>query len=94
MERIEQARAEIDRIDQEMARLFFARMQAAKAIAFCKKEYGLPIFDPAREAEVIRKNSALVQDADLLPFCADFFTSLMEVSKKYQKALLCESEEL
>ena len=42
MEPLQQARERIDRIDAELARLFAARMEAAKEIAAWKREKGLP----------------------------------------------------
>ena len=50
MNKLDQARADINRIDAEMARLFEQRMQAAKLVAEHKMEHGLPIRDEAREA--------------------------------------------
>ena len=45
MTKLDQARNEINRIDREMARLFCARMDAAREVAAYKKETGMPIFD-------------------------------------------------
>ena len=52
---LDEAREEINRIDGEMARLFTERMRAAEKVAKYKKEVGMPIFDPVREEEVIRR---------------------------------------
>jgi len=53
MTEIEKARAEIDRIDGEMARLFAERMDAVRAIAGEKRAQGLPVRDPVREEEML-----------------------------------------
>ena len=53
-----EAREEINRIDTEMARLFRERMIASGKVAQYKKETGMPIFDPVREEEVLRRGEA------------------------------------
>ena len=47
-------RAEIDNIDDELVRLFGARMEIAAQIADYKKEHKLPILMPAREREKLQ----------------------------------------
>ena len=65
MHSLENAREKIDRADREMARLFQERMRAVNEIARYKAENGLPVFDPEREAQVIKKNAALIEDKDM-----------------------------
>ena len=52
---IEELRAEIDRIDSEMIRLYGERMETARQIGRYKQENHLPVTDPAREREVLNK---------------------------------------
>ena len=52
---IEELRAEIDRIDSEMIRLYGERMETARQIGLYKREHGLPVTDPAREREVLNR---------------------------------------
>lgn len=87
MDLLENARVEIDRIDNEMAALFCRRMKAAEAVAEHKKAHALPIEDKAREAEMIARN-ALRVDFEYRPYYEQFLTSLITESKKYQKFLL------
>ena len=61
MNQLEQARIEINKIDEQMAVLFERRMQAAEQVAAYKKQQGLPIFDKAREQAVIEKNLSRIQ---------------------------------
>ena len=82
------ARAEIKRIDKETARLFEERMCAAKKIAEYKKEHGLPVFDEKQEKAVTERNSALIKNKDILPYYKDFLQNTMEISKKYQRFLV------
>lgn len=85
---LEEARESINRIDSEMARLFVERMHAAEQVARYKKEVGMPIFDPAREEEVIRRGSARVEDETLRGYYVNFLHANMDISKAYQARLL------
>ncbi len=87
MDLLENARAEIDRIDKEMAALFCQRMKAAEMVAEHKKIHGLPIEDKVREAAMIARNNDKVE-FEYRPYYEHFLTSLITESKKYQKFLL------
>ena len=50
MDLLQQARAEIDTVDAEMAALFERRMRAVADVVRYKAETGKPVFDAAREA--------------------------------------------
>ena len=88
MNLLENARERINRIDAEMAKLFAERMEAARDVAEYKKQNGMPIFDASREAQVIERNSAMVEDDTLRPFYVEFLKNNMKVSKEYQRQLL------
>ena len=47
-------RVEMDKIDDELVRLFCTRMDVAAQIADYKKEQGLPIYHPGREREKLQ----------------------------------------
>ncbi len=85
---LDKARKEINEIDAEMAKLFVRRMRAAESVAEYKKERGLAIFDAAREEEVIRRNSAMVEDEILRAYYVNFLQNNMAVSRAYQSRLL------
>lgn len=88
MDLLQQARAEIDRIDAEMAALFAQRMHAVADVARYKAETGKPVFDPAREAAVLDQNAARLQDEELRPYYRAFLQKAMDVSRAYQRAML------
>ena len=48
---LNQLRLEIDKIDDELVRLFVQRMDVSARIGDYKKAHDLPILVPAREAE-------------------------------------------
>lgn len=88
MDLLQQARCEIDAIDAEMAALFERRMQAVANVARYKAETGKPVFDAVREAAVLEKNTARLQDAALRPYYRAFLEDAMAVSRAYQRAML------
>ena len=88
MTELEKARKTINEVDKEMARLFTERMEAVKVVAEYKKEHGMRVFDPVREAEVIESNSKMVENEELKSYFVNFIKSNMEISKSYQHRLL------
>ncbi len=88
MKSLEEARREIDSIDSAMAELFCRRMRVAEDVALYKKEYGLPVLDPDREAQVIKKNSDRIDDAVLKEYYISFLQDTMRVSRAYQSRVL------
>lgn len=85
---LDEARREINRIDTEMARLFRERMIASAKVAQYKKETGMPVFDPVREEEVIRRGAARMEDETLRSYYVNFLHANMDISKAYQSRLL------
>jgi chorismate mutase/prephenate dehydratase len=88
MTELEKARQTINDVDKQMAELFVRRMQAARAVAEYKREHGLQVFDAAREAEVIKRNSQMIEDETLKSYYVEFLQNNMEVSKNYQHRIL------
>ena len=82
--KLEEARRIINEVDAEMAELFVKRMRAAELVYEYKKEMGLPILDKEREAAVIEKNSALVEDEVLKGYYIDHLQKMMSLSRAYQ----------
>ena len=88
MDKLDQARKIIDRVDSEMAELFCRRMEAAGMIAAYKQERGLPIFDAARERAVVERNAAAITDEALRGYYVTFLKGMMDLSKQYQHRLM------
>lgn len=88
MDKLQEARKTISEIDAEMAELFVRRMRASEQVAEYKKERGLPIFDGAREQEVLEKGSVRVSDPVLREHYVRFLQNNMDVSKDYQRRIL------
>ena len=85
--RLEEARRIINEIDEQMAGLFVKRMKAAEMVFEYKKEFGLPVLDEKREALVIERNSAFVEDDLLRGYYIDHLKHMMSVSRAYQYRL-------
>ena len=83
MDTLEQARAEIDAVDAQLAALFERRMAAVLSVAQYKQAHGLPIFDAAREAVVLEKAAARIQNAALRPYYKDHVQHMMDLAKQY-----------
>ena len=95
MSELEQARKDVNRIDAEMARLFEERMRAVSRIAAYKKENGLPVRDPVREAAMIARNRTLIGDqsveADYVEFLQSRGASLIMIAKGQRSAAVADS---
>ena len=85
---LQAARADINRIDKEMARLFCERMNAVRQVAEYKRSVGIPVLDASREAEVIARNTAHVEDDTLRAYYVNYLKYNMALSRKFQHALL------
>lgn len=88
MNELESARAEITRIDAEMAKLFEMRMKAGEKIAAYKKETGMPIKDAEREHALIEANSKQISDPGIEAYYVNFLKGVIDLSCKYQTKLL------
>lgn len=82
---LKECRKNIDRIDDEMVRLFVERMEVASEVAAYKREHGLPVLDQNRERDVIR---AVREKAPpyLAGHVANLFQNIMSMSRYIQHA--------
>ncbi len=90
MDKLSCAREKINSIDSKMAELFTERMEAVKEVAEFKAENSLPIFDAAREAEIIQKHSSFIKNESIKAHYIDFLKSNMQISRSYQAELYPE----
>ena len=88
MDALEQARTEIDTVDAQLAALFERRMAAVLQVAEYKRAHGLPIYDAAREAAVLEKAAARIQQPALRPYYKDHVQHMMDIAKQYEAAVL------
>ena len=80
---LNQLRLEIDKIDDELVRLFAQRMDVSARIGDYKKAHDLPILVPAREAE---KLTDVAQKAgpEMAQYTRVLYAMLFELSRGYQ----------
>ncbi|MBE6671079.1 MAG: bifunctional chorismate mutase/prephenate dehydratase [Ruminococcaceae bacterium] len=88
MNSLEKARKIINTADKEMAKYFEMRMDAVKLVTEYKRENGIPIDDFAREAEMIERNSSLIENEEYREYYVNFLKSNILLSKKMQHKLL------
>lgn len=80
---LSELRLEIDKIDDELVRLFVQRMEVSARIADYKKEHGLPIFVPSREQEKLT-DVAWKAGPDMANYTRVLYDLLFELSRGYQ----------
>ena len=88
MKDLETCRKEIDDIDQQIMSLFEKRMNVAKDVVLYKIEKDLPIFQPEREQQVIKKNINRLTQEDLKSYAEIYMQNMMNVSKTYQASFI------
>ena len=80
---LNELRLEIDKIDDELVRLFAQRMEVSARIGDYKKANDLPIFVPAREAEKLQ-DVAQKAGPGMAPYTRALYAMLFELSRGYQ----------
>ena len=81
---LSQYREQIDRIDQELIRLFTERMEIAHGIAEYKIAHELPVLDAARERAKLARIAEL-SDEKVRPYTGVLFSQIFELSRAYQE---------
>ena len=89
---LQELRKQIDEIDDQMISLFVQRMNVAAAIGAYKKEHGLPVLVPAREAEKLA-NVATKAGPEMAQYTRELYKTLFELSRSYQEKLFQNSSQ-
>lgn len=84
---IENIRAEIDKTDSELIKIFEKRMSLSAEIAAEKKEKNLPVFDEKREQEILKKIGEK-SSAEFENYTKKLYEKIFELSRSYQKDLM------
>ncbi len=80
---LNELRVEIDKVDEELVKLFCARMNLSAQVADYKKEHNLPIFHPGRERAILQKVAEL-SAPELANYARTLYSTLFELSRSYQ----------
>lgn len=84
MRDLQEIRPEIDRIDQELVRMFEERMKLCGEVAEFKINTGKKVFDPKREEQKLKTLCAMA-DTEFNEQCiGELFTQMMCMSRKLQ----------
>ena len=78
-----QIREEINRVDDQLVKLFVERMELASQVAAYKKEHNMPIYVPAREREILKKVSEIAGD-EFGRYTRLLYANIMDLSRSYQ----------
>lgn len=82
---LEELRAEIERIDQDIVRAVAERTRLARRIGRLKKLEGLALVHPAREAAVVRRAAEAAREHGLDDDAVrEIFWRLIEMSRRAQ----------
>ena len=90
---IQNFREEIDKIDEELVRLFNKRMSVIKEVAEYKKASKTPLYDGERERQLIAR-AAERSNEDTELYTRVLFSTLTNVSRAYQSRVLNSDKQL
>ena len=90
---INESREKINQIDDQLIRLFEQRMEAALEIARYKQQNHLPVYDPARERQVLLRQTAAVPP-QLSASARVLYSTLFDLSRSYQHRSLSAPSDL
>lgn len=90
---MESLRKEINEIDGRLVEDFSRRMKAALEIAKYKKENHLPVYDPAREREVLTRQTERAGEGMAL-YVKLLYNTIFDISRSYQEQYMAARTEL
>lgn len=87
MTELDQARQEINRINQQLVSLLEQRFNAVTKVNNYKAAHQLPILDQQREKAILKSVKKNVTDPTKVPFIAAVFQDIMKQSRQYEQTL-------
>lgn len=88
---LNEIRAQIDAIDEDLVTLFTKRMELAALVAAYKKANNMPIYVPERE-QLILQNLVQSTDPALSDYVQNLYLKIFELSRAYQEKCLTTAE--
>ncbi|NLY63112.1 MAG: chorismate mutase [Erysipelothrix sp.] len=85
---MENKRLELNAIDEQMRVLFEQRLDIVKEIGLYKLENDIPVYDQARELEIIKNNLAKLNDQSYAEYYEEFIKFQMDISKDLQAKII------
>lgn len=85
-------REDINKVDEQLSRLFDERMQLSEEVALYKQAHGLPVFDKEREQQILDRHAAEFPNRDKAfhQSLRTFYQTLMDLSKERQNAMISQ----
>ena len=80
-------RRELDGLDDELLKLFARRMEISAAIGAYKREQGLPVYDPARERQILLKITERSPEG-MGDYAVALYSLIFELSRASQNRLM------
>ena len=80
---LNEIRKEINRVDDQLVKLFVERMELASQVAAYKREHNMPIFVPAREREILKK-VAEQAGPEFGSYARLLYATIMDLSRSHQ----------
>ena len=88
MPELKDYRAQLDKIDEQIVKLFHERLQITGNIGRFKKEHDLPVLDEKREEEKLNAVAALCEEPSEAEGVKELFKTIMKVSRDNQEKII------
>ena len=88
MPELKDYRAQLDKIDEQIVKLFHERLQITGNIGRYKKEHDLPVLDEKREEEKLNAVAALCVEPSEAEGVKELFMTIMKVSRDNQEKII------
>ncbi len=88
MPELKDYRAQLDKIDEQLVKLFHERLQVTGNIGRFKKEHDLPVLDEKREEEKLNAVAALCVEPSEAEGVKELFKTIMKVSRDNQEKII------
>jgi chorismate mutase/prephenate dehydratase len=88
MPELKDYRAQLDKIDEQLVKLFHERLQITGNIGRFKKEHDLPVLDEKREEEKLNAVAALCVEPSEAEGVKELFKTIMKVSRDNQEKII------
>ena len=87
MDELQTLRQDIDKIDDELVKLFCRRMDVTRRVGEYKRERGIPVLDQTRERQVLQ-NKAMLAGEGLRSAVITLYQTILALSRRQQRDLV------
>jgi len=92
MRELQDIRRDIDRVDEEILRLYRERLKLSEEVYAVKKQSDIQVLDSKRENEKLDKISALALNEEEAMRFRNLFSYIMKESRDVQQSLFLKGE--